>query len=207
MVEVREMSDESRLSGSRLSGGKSIRGRLDDDFYATNPKAVERLLDAEEFLCERVLEPSVGTGNIANVIRGRFPNAEIVGIDICDRGWVGTRVEDFLFGGSEYGKFDTIIQNPPYASAEDFIWRSLALLSEGGKMACFLKLVFLESQGRERLFSTYPPKYIYVFRERMGTWRNGEELDERGNPWGTTICFAWFVWYEGYRGEPIVRWL
>ena len=195
------------MNGSNIAGSNSDRGRVEDDYYATNPKAVEMLLDREHFDCVDVLEPSVGGGNIANVILNRNPNANLTAVDICDRGYPNTRVEDFLCDFNMYSKYDTIIQNPPYAEAEKFIWKTLDLLKDGGKMACFLKLQFLESAGREFLFTAFPPKYIYVFRDRMGVWRNGESKDENGKDWNTTMCFAWFVWYKGCKDEPVVRWL
>ena len=72
----------------------------------------------------------------------------------------------------------------------------------------FLKIQFLEGQKREQLFKKYPPKYIYVFRNRMATWNNGQELDPNTNKkWATTMCHAWFVWEKGSITEPIVRWL
>lgn len=37
------------LSGTKLAGSNSKRGRVENDFYATNPKAVEMLLSNNEF--------------------------------------------------------------------------------------------------------------------------------------------------------------
>ena len=50
-------------------------------------------------------------------------------------------------------------------------------------------------------------KYVYVFSKRVSTWRNGQEFDENGKRWASTMCFAWFVWEHGYQGEPIIRWI
>ena len=61
---------------------------------------------------------------------------------------------------------------------------------------------------RKELFEKYPPKYIYVFRNRMATWNSGLEKDPKtGKKWATTMCHAWFVWEKGSTSEPIVRWL
>lgn len=76
-----------------------------------------------------------------------------------------------------------------------------------GQMAMFLKIQFLEGAKRKELFEKYPPKYIYVFRNRMATWNNGEPLDPNGKRWATTMCHAWFVWEKGSTTEPIIRWL
>ena len=37
------------LAGGKLAGGNPERGRVDNDFYATDPKAVEMLLYNEFF--------------------------------------------------------------------------------------------------------------------------------------------------------------
>lgn len=30
---------------------------------------------------------------------------------------------------------------------------------------------------------------------------------EKGKPWSSTMCFAWFVWEEGYSGDSVVKWI
>ena len=76
-----------------------------------------------------------------------------------------------------------------------------------GQLIMFLKIQFLEGTKRKELFEKYPPKYIYVFRNRMATWNNGEPLDPNGKRWATTMCHAWFVWEKGSTSEPVIRWL
>jgi len=39
-------------------------------------------------------------------------------------------------------------------------------------------------------------------------WRDGASLNPKtGKKWGSTMCFAWFVWEVGYKGDPIIKWL
>ena len=57
------------------------------------------------------------------------------------------------------------------------------------------------------MFDNSPLKYVYVFSKRVNPLRNGEPTDEKGKPWASTMCFAWFVWEKNYEGEPIIRWL
>ncbi len=71
----------------------------------------------------------------------------------------------------------------------------------------FAKIQLLESEKRRELFEDYPPKYVYVFSKRVNPWRNGSPVDEKGKPWSSTMCFAWFVWEVGFKGEPIIRWI
>ena len=194
------------LSGGKLAGGNPKNKRVENDFYATDPLAVEMLMDKYEFNQGSFLEPCVGNGNISGVIKERFLTSPITGIDIVDRGYPNTIVGDFLTYVTNE-KYDNIITNPPFSLAMEFVEKGMELLKPNGKMAMFLKIQFLESEKRVALFEKYPPKYIYVFSKRMATWNSGEQFDDKGKRWATTMCHAWFVWEEGFKGEPVVRWL
>lgn len=195
------------LQGGKLAGGNPANGRVENDFYATNPRAVEMLFQKYPFTASKILEPCVGQGHIANFINNFFTNKrEVVGVDLVDRGYPNTIVSNFLEWETDE-KFDGIISNPPYSLAKEFVEKGMDLLEEEGQMAMFLKVQFLEGAKRKELFEKYPPKYIYIFRNRMATWNNGNETDENGKRWATTMCHAWFVWEKGSKSEPIVRWL
>lgn len=203
------------LQGAKLAGGNPKNDRVDNDFYATDPKAVEKLLIKYAISGNEILEPCIGNGNIANTINSFYINKRnITGVDIVDRGYPNTIVHDYLTWETDK-KFDCIITNPPYSLAKEFVEKSMMLLNEGydedgcpnGQLIMFLKIQFLEGAKRKELFERYLPKYIYVFRNRMATWNNGEPLDPNGKKWATTMCHAWFVWEKGSTTEPIVRWL
>lgn len=203
------------LQGAKLAGGNPKNDRVDYDFYATDPVAVQKLLTKYAINGNEILEPCVGNGNIANAINNFYTNKRnITGIDIVDRGYPNTIVHDYLTWETDK-KFDCIITNPPYSLAKEFVEKSMPLLNDGydedgypnGQLIMFLKIQFLEGAKRKELFEKYPPKYIYVFRNRMATWNNGESLDQNGKRWATTMCHAWFVWEKGSTTEPIVRWL
>lgn len=204
------------LQGSKLAGGNPKNDRVDNDFYATDPKSVHKLLLKYGINGGNILEPCIGNGNIANAIKDFYNNKglNITGVDIVDRGYPNTIVHDYLTWETDK-KFDCIITNPPYSLAKEFVAKSMTLLNDGydedgypnGQLIMFLKIQFLEGAKRKELFEKYPPKYIYVFRNRMATWNNGEPLDPNGKRWATTMCHAWFVWEKGSTTEPIVRWL
>ena len=141
----------------------------------------------------------------ANVIKNKF-KCNVTGIDIVDRGYPNTIVGDYLQWDTDK-KFDNIISNPPYSLGGEFVEKSMDLLNTNGKLAMFLKIQFLEGGKRKELYKKYPPKYIYVFRNRMSTWNNGQPLDPQGKRWATTMCHAWFIWEKGNADEPVVRWL
>lgn len=161
------------LQGAKLMGGNPDAGRVERDYYATNPKAVDALLDIEPFPNNGdYLEPCVGGGHIANVIQRRFPECHLDAIDIVERGYPGTIVADYITWNAQK-EYDAIITNPPYKLASEFITKSLFLLKDNGKLACFLKIQFLEGVKRKKLFDLGQLKYLYVFRKRMDVFANG----------------------------------
>ena len=95
-----------------------------------------------------------------------------------------------------------IITNPPYKYCTEFILKALELVEEGHKVAMFLKLQTLEGQDRyKKVFSKFPPKTIYVYTKRIQCAKNG-------NFQGTSaVCYAWFVWVKGYKGDPVIKWI
>ena len=201
-------TEKKVLAGGKLAGGNPENGRVENDYYATNPKAVEMLLTNYTFDASTILEPCVGGGHIANAINNFFANQRVItGLDLVDRGYPNTIVQNFLTWETDK-KFEGIITNPPFSLAQEFIEKGMELLTDDGQMAMFLKIQFLEGAKRKEFFEKYPPKYIYVFRNRMATWNNGNEVDPNtGKRWATTMCHAWFIWEKGSKTEPIIRWL
>lgn len=102
-------------------------------------------------------------------------------------------------------KFDNVITNPPFKLIKPFIEKSISLAND--KVIMFAKLQLLESKNRYELFKTTPLKYVYVHVDRVSPYRGGSPVDENGKPWSSAMAFAWFVWEQGYEGEPIVRFL
>ena len=193
------------LNASSLVGGSGRRGRVELDYYATPEESTKALLGVEEFK-GTVLEPCVGAGHIADVVIGTEGVTDVIGVDIVDRGWKGTIAQNF-FDYQPVGAIDHVITNPPYSLAQKFLEHSMDIVKDNGKIAMFLKIQFLEGKARKELFKKYPPKKVYVFSERQSPYRNGEKTDENGKKWNSTMCFAWFVWEKGFKGEPKINWL
>ena len=180
----------------------SLAEREKDDYYATEPKAVEMLLELEKF-SDNIWECACGGGHIADVLKAHGHNVKTS--DIVDRGYEGTDVLDFLSltrdDTKKYGRRD-IITNPPYKYAQMFTEQALELSEDGTKIAMFLRLQFLEGQARKRLFKTHPPKTIYVSSSRLKCGKNGEFNQAEGS----AIAFAWFIWEKGFKGDPTIKW-
>ena len=190
------------LKGSSLVGGTPKMGRVENDYYATPPKTTQALLDAIR-LEGSILEPACGEGHISEVLKKNYPKAEVVSTDLIDRGY-GAGGIDFL--EKEYDRtFDIVITNPPFKYMREFVEKSLEISTD--KVIMFGKIQFLEGQRRREFLKNSPLKYVYVFSERQNPMRNGSPVDENGKKWSSTMCFAWYVWEQGYEGEPVVRWL
>ena len=177
-----------------------------DDFYATDPDAVDKLLTVEN-PNKRIWECAAGAGHLAERLKEH--GYEVYATDIKDRGYRLGAVRDFLKAekaGFITGGYD-ILTNPPYKYAKEFVQKSLELLPVGCKCYMFLKLQFLEGAGRyENIFCKTPPKAVYVFKKRVLCAKNGEfeRMKEGG---GSAVAYAWFVWQKGYNDKPVIDWI
>ena len=170
--------------------------RGDADYYATEPAATDWLCEIEQFKGP-ILEPACGEGHISKrlIVHGY----EVVSRDLVDRGY--GEVADFLFFNNEKWDGD-IITNPPYAAAQEFVEQALRMVQPGRKVAMFLKLTFLEGQGRSELFKNTPPIRVWVSRSRLKCAMNGD-FDSIGS---SATAYAWFVWEKGFTGHPEIHW-
>lgn len=167
--------------------------RAAHDYYATEPKAAEMLLDLENF--NNILEPACGEGHLSRV----FDRAglKVTSSDLIDRSY--GQQKDFF----TYEKWDgDIITNPPYKYALDFVKHALRIIPEGNKVAMFLKLQFLESKGRKEFFIQQPPKTLYVSSSRIICAKNADFA----NVTGSAVAYAWYVWQKGNRKNTKIIW-
>ena len=169
--------------------------REENDYYATEPRAVSMLLEMEHFE-GKIFEPSCGEGHLSKEMVSL--GYEVFSMDIIDRGY--GKVGDFL----KYNRpFDgNIITNPPYRFANDFILKSLSLIPEGKKIAFFLPIRYLEGKARKKTFQEFPPKVVYVSSSRIKCAMNGN-FDEMK---GSAVSYAWFVWEKGHTGDTVLKW-
>lgn len=192
---MNQPSSSRKLLAARHPNCKE--SREDFDFYATDPIAIDGLLQHETFQ-NNILEPCCGQGHLSKALTSRGYNVE--SFDIIDRGF--GRQQDFLKYYPEHSNFD-IITNPPYRTSLDIIQHGLSIMTNPNqKMAMFLRLLYLEGKTRKKFFEQYPPKYVLVSSKRIVTAKDGDFVKWNSS----TIAFAWFVWYKGNTDYPVIKW-
>jgi len=170
--------------------------RVDKDYYATNPSAIDDLFKVEKF-DDHIWECACGEGHLSK--RMVDLGKTVRSTDLVDRGY-GDQFLDFLT--CDIPTTGDIITNPPYKYAVEFAKKALELTNN--KVAMFLKLTFLEGQGRVPFFKKYPPKKIWVYSFRQSVARNGEaEMFNKSS----AVCYAWFIWEKGFVGAPEIGWI
>jgi len=164
------------------------------DFYPTPEWATQALLEQENF-DGSIWECACGDGAMSEVIKQYGYN--VYSSDLYERGY-GEGGIDFV---SINKKFDNIITNPPFHSAEQFV--SSGIRNASKKFALLLRLAFLESARRQtEIFNLNPPARVWVFSERITFYPKG--VVRKGN--GTT-AYAWFVWDKAWIDNTELRWL
>lgn len=168
------------------------------DYYATDPKAVEMLLELEQF-APVIWEPACGEGHISKVLQAH--GYQVISTDLVYRGFGDPEPLDFLKETLDGFEGD-IITNPPYSTGLEFVQRALESVRPGGKVAMFLKVQFLEGQKRGAFFKDTPPRTVYISRSRLSCAKNGDF--ERFQD--SAIAYAWYVWEKGFTGDPVIKW-
>ena len=141
-----------------------------NDYYATHPKAMYKLLEHESFN-ENIWEPACGEGNLSEVLKEY--GYQVFSTDLIDRGYQDKQI-DFL---SDTFKFNgDIITNPPFKYASEFILKALDSIPNGNKVAMFMKLSYISGVKRyKEIYSKYPPLKVYVFSSRVSCAKNNDK--------------------------------
>jgi hypothetical protein len=175
--------------------------REENDFYATEPKAIELLCELEKFN-EWIWENACGEGHLSKeLIKQGY---QVYSSDLIDRGYNDMkRTLDFLNCDMKKNWHGDILTNPPYKFAQEFLEKSMDIINVGNKVVMFLKIQFLEGKTRNKMFKKYPPKYVYVNSSRQLCAMDGEFEKYKA----TALCYCWYIWEKGFTGDTIVRWI
>lgn len=181
------------MKGKNFSCNNVSGKRKKSDFYPTPFSLTKQLLERET-LEGSILEPSCGDGAIIKVLNEKG-YSNVIGKDLS----LG---QDFL---QETKQYDTIITNPPFSLAMEFILKAKELAQK--KIIYLLPLSYLHGVERyEKLYQDkeFPLKCLYVFTRYPML---GEPLREDGCYNCGMIVYAWYCWDKSYRGEPTIRWI
>lgn len=175
--------------------------REKNDYYATDPIALE-LLTKKIKLPHVICEPACGEGHLSKwlVEHGH----KVYSSDLIDRGYGD--VQDFFEMDKLPDDCSTILTNPPYKYALEFVLHSLKLLPEKGLCIMFLKTTFLESVGRyNALFKDNPPCIVAQCISRVQCCINGEFDKVKSS---SAQAYAWFIWQKSERViNPRIMWI
>ncbi|MEX2444484.1 MAG: hypothetical protein WD492_12825 [Alkalispirochaeta sp.] len=173
----------------------SSHNRVARDFYQTPWSMVEQLIAVEDFTSP-VLEPCAGEGAISSVLAEY--GFDVVAYDL----WRGDDRRDFLV---EHRRFPSIIMNPPFRLANEFVLKAFEITTD--KVAALLPLDYLHGKARyDSVYSVRMPNRIYVFVRRPLFERT---VRDNGTYKTGSTTFAWFVFDMTTKGDtwPQILWI
>lgn len=179
--------------------------RESDDFYATDPVAIDLLLKYPRIkLPQSVWEPSCGSGCLSKRLEAR--GFDVVSTDLVYRGY-GRGGVNFFEQRTMPDGCKAIITNPPYKFATEYVLHALRLLPDDGMLCLFLKTTFAEGKERfVRIFGITPPIFVLQCSERVLCAKNAEfeQMEAAG---GSAVAYAWWVWQKGFKGDTTLDWI
>jgi len=191
---------EALTSVQRLTTRQAIlSGR---DLYTTEPKDIERFLLAIERdgleIPAPIWEPAAGRGDISKVLTiYKYP---VLSSDIYryeDDEIIITQ-KDF-FNSWNTAACRTIFTNPPFNAQEEFLLHALSMEVD---VIFFVRLSFLSSIRRRKIFEKYSPTYVYVYSGRAHCYKDGDTTKGQNM---VDYCLIW--WKPPYQAEPTLRWI
>ena len=134
------------------------------DLYESPAVAVEALLRVLELPSGAIWEPACDRGAIVNVLRGR--GHCVVCTDLVDYGADPTAMYgvDFLKTTELPPGVTTIVTNPPFKSANEFIAHAIELCPN---VIMLGRLALLESERRSSVLEDRGLRRVFVFRKRL----------------------------------------
>ena len=183
-----------KKKGKNFSANNATGKRKKSDFYETPYTLTRKFLDVEYFnKNSTVCEPACGGGAISKVLNEYWEDDNITAYD---------KETNFLW---DYNDYDYIITNPPFSLAFEFIQKAKQLAKS--KFALLLPLSYLHGKKRfDEIYSDrdYGLEKVYVFTRYPML---GEPLREDGKYNTGMMVYAWYVWTNGYSGQPTIDWL
>jgi len=179
------------------------------DLYTTEPKDIERFLSAikrdKVIIPSPIWESAAGHGDISktllcsgysvfssDIIPYEDKNSDFIVTDLDF--FTCTKLPSVL--GNEC---KTIFTNPPFNMQEDFL---LHALSFGVDVIFFVRLSFLSSIRRYKIYKQYKPCYVYVYSARAHCYKAGDVSHGQN-----MVDYCVMMWKPPHEAETIVRWI
>ncbi|RNB59397.1 hypothetical protein EDM57_04445 [Brevibacillus gelatini] len=171
------------------------------DFYPTPIDVVDKLLIKHKIQDGTILEPCAGNGVIIKSLRNYGYTNKIIANEIrkeeesnlIHSGADEITYDDFLLKYEVDKSVKTVITNPPFTYAKEFLEQCFKLYPNA-EIIMLLRLAFLESKKRYEFWQQHPVSKLYVLSERPSF--TGEGTD--------ATAYAWFVWNEDYSMIEVV---
>ena len=170
--------------------------REENDFYATDPIAIDTLLGGGVKLKEPVWECACGKGHLAQRLKDL--GYEVKATDLIDRGYGETGI-DFLKTTDKWN--GDIITNPPFNLAQEFVEHALDIIDTRCRVYMFLKVLWLEGKARRELYDMQQLKTVYVYSGRVCCDRDCDFTK------GSAVAYAWYEFEKDWNDKPTIKWI
>lgn len=171
--------------------------RAAGDYYTTDPTAVEEFINhihnqkgfINSCTIDTIWEPACGCGNISKVLIKH--GYRVYSSDLYNRGF-GEDGIDFLQTTKVPDTCSTIITNPPYAFADEFVKHAMDILPSGGRYFALMNLSYLAGQKRfKEIYNNGYLRAIYVYPHRIHCYKNNENIGH-----SSPVNYAWFEYVK-----------
>lgn len=174
---------------------KGISERQINDYYATDPIAIDLLINNYNVFSKNIWEPACGEKYLSKRLEEKGYNVKSTDLIAYNK---SVEILDFLkFDPLIDGVFEgDIITNPPFNFVNEFLEKSMDSIKTHFHVSLFLKIQILESKKRKNLFEKYPPKMILVPSKRIIVAKDGNFKETKGS----AMCLCWFIFQKGFKG-------
>lgn len=197
-----------------LKEGTELPEKKAFDEYLTPQPLAEA---AVRYFVEHIMDHGTRVNNILDPSAGRYGvwgsevweefaghGAKLTGVDIQDLSkpllydeWYPN--QDFMTWKTNR-EYDIIATNPPYTDVEAFIEKCWGHLHGSGYMLMLLRLNFLASEKRQKLFKKCPLDSVIVSTQRISFYGNSTNATEYG-------IFCWYKGYQPSKKTPTLHFL
>jgi hypothetical protein len=182
--------------------GESGFKRVEGDRYWTESWVTQALIDGVK-LRGLIWEPACGRGDMADVLIAAGYEVMVSDIAGDALGCKNAAKADFLAHGSPGDALFSIVTNPPYVLAEEFIRHAIDLTARAsGMVAMLLRNEYDCAASRRYLFEreAFAAKLVLTRRPRWADGLGQSSASPRHN-------FAWYLWDHHNSAPARIKWL